>query len=100
MTYEGAYNQKAWDIGEDPAVVFQTASILIQLQDAQGVPVDGGIAKVYSGGAWKTIGATANGEIRKELLPASYTFGMTYGTALANIQKDSATDQTVVFQLP
>ncbi|BBI36572.1 hypothetical protein KCTCHS21_59710 [Cohnella abietis] len=100
MTYEGVYNQQAWDVGEDPAVVFQTASILIQLKDAQGAPVDGGIAKVYSGGAWKTIGATANGEIRKELLPASYTFGMTYGTALANIQKDTATDQTVVFQLP
>ncbi|RED54415.1 Ig-like domain-containing protein [Cohnella lupini] len=100
MTYEGAYNQKAQNIGEDPAVVFQTASIVIQLKDAHGAPVDGGIAKVYSGGSWRTIGTTSSGEIRKELLPATYTFGMTYGTALANIEKDTATGQTVVFLLP
>ncbi|NBC68751.1 Ig-like domain-containing protein [Paenibacillus sacheonensis] len=100
LTYEGAYNQKAQNIGEDPVVVFQTASVLIKLQDALGAPVDGGAAKVYSGGIWRTIGDTVNGEIRKELLPAGYTFGMTYGTALASIQKDTSTDQTIVFQLP
>lgn len=100
ITYEGTYNQKAQNIGDDPAVVFQTASIAIQLKDAQGAPVDGGIAKVYAGGSWRTIGTTSGGEVRKELLPATYTFGMTYGTALADIQKDTGADQTVVFQLP
>jgi hypothetical protein len=63
-------------------------------------PINGGINKVCSRGSWKTLGATANGEIRKKLLPASYTFGMTYGTALAKNQKDTATEQMVVFQLP
>ena len=54
ITYEGAYNQNAWNISDNPAVVFQTANIRIQLEDALGTPVDGGIAKVYSGGSWKT----------------------------------------------
>ncbi|MDG0814267.1 OmpL47-type beta-barrel domain-containing protein [Cohnella rhizosphaerae] len=100
LTYDGVYKEKAQNIGDDPAVVFQTASVLIQLKDAGGNPVDGGTARVYAGGSWRTIGITAGGEIRTELLPGTYTFGMTSGTALPNISKDIGTDPTVVFQLP
>ncbi|WP_217591672.1 stalk domain-containing protein [Cohnella sp. GbtcB17] len=100
ITYDGVYKEKSQNVGDDPAVVFQTASVLIQLKDAGGNPVNGGTAKVYAGGSWRTIGSTAGGEIRVELLPGSYTFGMTYGTVLANIVKDIGTDPTVVFQLP
>lgn len=100
ITYDGVYKEKVQNIGDDQSVVYRTTSILIQLKDAAGNPVNGGTAKVYAGGSWRTIGSTAGGEIRVELLPGSYTFGMTYGTALANIAKDIGADPTVVFQLP
>ncbi|WP_139993484.1 Ig-like domain-containing protein [Paenibacillus paridis] len=100
MTYEGAYNELVQDIGHDGTVVFRTTNVLIGLEDALGNSVDGGQAKFYSGGSWRVIGSTVGGKVRKELLPATYTFGMTYGTALPNVQQNIAADSTVVFQIP
>ena len=62
--------------GTDSVVVFQTVKVKVQLKDSQGNLMDSGSVKYYAGG-WLTFGQTIGGEISKELLPGSYTFGMT-----------------------
>ncbi|MNI19020.1 hypothetical protein D3C73_724410 [compost metagenome] len=52
----------------------------------------------YYAGSWRTVGDTTSGEISKELLPGSYTFGMTYeGTYNEKVQ-NTETDAVIIFQ--
>ena len=97
MSYEGTYKEKVQNTGTDAVIVFQTVNVKIQLKDSQGNPLDSGNVKYYAG-SWRTIGDTSGGEISKELLPGSYTFGMTYeGTYKEKVQ-NTGTDAVVVFQ--
>jgi hypothetical protein len=97
MTYEGTYSEKVQNTGTNPKVVFQTVNVKVQLKDSQGNPLAAGTVKYYAG-SWRTIGNTTGGQVSKELLPGSYTFGMTYeGTYLQKAQ-NTGTDSTVVFQ--
>jgi len=79
MTYEFVSNDKVQDISANSAVSFSTVLCTVRVKDAQSQPVEGAQASYYSG-AWRQIGATVNGEVTKELLPANLTFRVNYGT--------------------
>jgi hypothetical protein len=98
MTYEGTYLQKAQNTGSDSTVVFQTVKVKVQLKDSQGNPLDTGTAKYYAG-FWRTIGNTVGGEVTKELLPGSYTFGMTYQSIYKEMVGNTADNPIIVFQI-
>src|SRR5207245_650710 len=66
-------------------------------KDSQGNLMDSGSVKYYAGG-WLTIGNTTGGEISKELLSGSYTFGMTYQGTYKEIVQNTGTSPIVVFQ--
>ncbi|OAS13378.1 fibronectin type III domain-containing protein [Paenibacillus oryzisoli] len=97
MTYEGTYTEKVQNTGTDPVIAFQTVNVKLQLKDSLGNPLTSGAASYYAG-SWRTFGNIAGGEIRKELLPGSYTFAMTYeGTYRESVQNIGA-DPVVIFQ--
>ncbi|KRE64631.1 OmpL47-type beta-barrel domain-containing protein [Paenibacillus sp. Soil750] len=98
MTYGGRYKEIVQNTGTDPVVVFQTVKVTVQVKDSHGNLLDGGTASYYAG-SWQTIGVTTGGGISKELLPGSYTFGMTYNGTYRELVRNVATDPTVIFQL-
>ncbi|WP_261305106.1 cohesin domain-containing protein [Paenibacillus andongensis] len=97
MTYEGTYKEIVQNTGTSEVVVFQTVNVKVQLKDSQGNLIDGGAVKYYAG-SWRTIGNTSGGEISKELLSGSYTFGMTYEGTYKEIVQNTGTNAVVVFQ--
>ncbi|MGO4549234.1 heparin/heparin-sulfate lyase HepB [Paenibacillus sp. 2TAB23] len=97
MTYEGKINEKVQDIRTDSTIIFRTVKVLIQLKDAQGMPLEGGSASYYAGG-WRGFGELDGGEISKELLPGVYTFAMSFNGAVREIVKDIAVEPNVIFQ--
>ncbi|MGO4274448.1 hypothetical protein AB4Z22_32215, partial [Paenibacillus sp. TAF58] len=97
MTNEGAYKEKVQNIGTDPIVIFQTVKVKVQLKDSQGNLMDSGNVKYYAGG-WLTFGSTNGGEVSKELLPGTYTFGITNMGAYKEKVQNIGTDAVVIFQ--
>jgi len=104
MTHEGAYREQVQEVGSNAAVVFHTVKVTIRLKDSSGNPLDGGSASYYAGG-WKTFGTTSTtgtttgGEISKELLPGSYTFGMRYEETYRELLNDITTQPVIEFQM-
>jgi len=97
MTYEYGTQTKSNVIVGYDTVVFQTVNAQIQLQNSSGAFIDTGSVQYYAG-AWRTLGTTTNGIAAKELLPANYSFRMTYAYASKDKQQDIGTNATVVFQ--
>ena len=97
MNYGFARQEKSQNVATNPTVVFQTTRVTVQLKDSTGGLMDTGTVQYYSGG-WRDIGSTSGGQVRKELLPASYTFSMNYGFARQEKSQNVATNPTVVFQ--
>jgi hypothetical protein len=96
MTYEGGSQTKS-NVAVGPnVVVFQTVNTQVKLQNSQGALIDTGAVQYYYS-SWKTLGQTMNGVASKELLPANYTFRMTYATATNDKQQDIGVNSTVVF---
>ncbi|MGO4545440.1 Ig-like domain-containing protein [Paenibacillus sp. 2TAB23] len=98
MVYEGTYKEQVQHVGNDPVVAFQTVKVKVQLKDSLGNLLDGGSASYYAG-SWKTVGITMGGETSKELLPGTYTFGMTYGGIHKEIVAAITTNPTVLFEM-
>jgi hypothetical protein len=97
MTYEyGTQTKSNVAIGND-TVAFQTVNAQIQLQNSNGTLIDTGSVQYYAG-AWRVLGTTINGTASKELLPANYSFRMTYAYASKDKQQDISVNATVVFQ--
>jgi hypothetical protein len=97
VNYSFARQEKAQNIAVYPTVMFQTINVMVQLKDSTGSLIDTGTVQYYSGG-WRDIGSTSGGQVSKELLPASYTFSMTYAYARQEKSQNVATNPTVVFQ--
>jgi hypothetical protein len=97
MTYEyGTQTKSNVTVGYDTAA-FQTVNAQIQLQNSSGNFIDIGSVQYYAG-AWRNLGNTINGIATKELLPANYSFRMSYAYASKDKQQDISTNATVVFQ--
>ncbi len=97
MTYAHASNEKTQDVGSDPIVIFQTVNVLVELKDSDGNGLSGGSVKYHASG-WKKFGTTGeNGQVRKELLPKTYNFRMTYGGISQEKAQDVGTDPSVEF---
>ncbi|MEO7794825.1 MAG: hypothetical protein ABIV06_08635, partial [Thermoanaerobaculia bacterium] len=97
LTYLGQRNTKVQDVAANPGVLFQTRDVTIRLRDSAGGPLESSLTEFYAGG-WRTFGPTAGGEVHKELLPASYTFALTFlGQRNTKVQ-DVGTSPAVVFQ--
>jgi hypothetical protein len=97
MTYSFANQDKSQNIAADPTVVFQTTRVTVQLKNSAGALLDNGRVQYYSGG-WREYGTTSNGQVNKELFPASYSFRMIYAFASQDKSQNIAADPTVVFQ--
>jgi hypothetical protein len=96
MMYEGGSQTKS-NVAVGPNVVaFQTVNAQVKLQNSQGALIDTGTVQYYYS-SWKPLGNTVNGVASKELLPANYTFRMTYATATNDKQQDIGANATVVF---
>ncbi|MEO8197608.1 MAG: FG-GAP-like repeat-containing protein, partial [Thermoanaerobaculia bacterium] len=97
LTHLGQRNTKVQDVAANPAVLFETHDIAIGLRDSLGGILESSLTEFYAGG-WRTFGATSGGEVHKELLPASYTFALTYlGQRNTKVQ-DVAANPDVLFQ--
>ena len=98
MTYEFVSNDKVQDISANSTVSFSTVLCTVRVKNAQNRPVDGAQASYYSG-AWRQIGATVNGEVTKELLPANLTFRITYGATQQDKTQNLSTNNVVEFSI-
>ncbi len=77
---------------------FQTARVVIQLKDSEGVLLNGGIVRAGFGG-WPVIGTTGDngqGTLYHEMLPGQYNFRTTFNDTTATKNQNIATP--VVFQ--
>ncbi len=100
MTYNGTHQQLApQNVATNSIFAFQTTLVTVKLEDHLFNPLDIGSASYYAGG-WYTIGDTSGGQVQLQMLPGSYSFGMTYlGThEQLNNQVIGATPTDVVFQ--
>ena len=96
VTYAGGYVQKSQDVGADQVVVFETVPVSFELKSSSGESLEGE-AKYYAGG-WKTFGEDGKTPETMELLPASYTFGVTYAGGYVQKSQNVASDPDVVFE--
>ncbi len=94
VTYGGATIQKSQNIASDPAVVFNTKLVTMELLDSTSTHLAGG-AQYYASG-WKTFGGGTT-TASMELLPTTYTFAVTYGGATIQKSQNVANDPLVIF---
>jgi hypothetical protein len=99
MTYAYASNDRQQNIGTNPIVIFQTVNTTVQLKNSLGNLIDVGTVQYYSG-AWRSFGTTINGNVTKELLPASLTFRAIFGSKQTDKTQNIFTNNIVDIKLP
>jgi hypothetical protein len=97
MTYAYGSQTKSNVPVNDGVVTFQTVNTQVKLQNSQGALMDQGTVQYYAG-AWRDFGITTNGVATMELLPANYSFRMTYAYGNNDKQQDVGANPVVVFQ--
>jgi hypothetical protein len=97
MTYGGASTEKVQDTSINAVVEFQTVEVTARLKDSKGMPLDPGTVKYYADG-WKDLGVTSEGEVKKQLLPSTYRFRMSYAGASNEKPQRIDHDSVVRFQ--
>jgi hypothetical protein len=97
MTYAyGSQSKSNVPVNGGP-VIFQTINTQVRLQNSQGTLMDQGVVQYYAG-AWRDFRITTNGVATMELLPASYSFRMTYAYGSNDKQQDVGSNPVVIFQ--
>ena len=96
VSYGGASVQKKQDVSSDPAVIFQTTVVSMQLLASDGATELTGKAEYYAG-VWNSFGSGST-TTSMELLPTSYTFRVSYGGASIQKKQDVGSDPSVIFQ--
>jgi hypothetical protein len=81
MSYLGGVEEK-WQntAGGNTDVLFQTANVIVKLENCEDGGIAGGATQYYAG-SWKTFGTgttNASGLATMELLPLNYKFRMTF----------------------
>lgn len=97
VEFGGGSLQKTQYTGTNPVVSFQTVNVAVRLRDSAGSPLDSGTADYYAG-SWRPFGVTSGGEARREMLPTSYSFAMTYLGGRVQVTQNVALNAVVTFQ--
>ena len=96
MSYAFASKDTQQNLNTNPIVTFKTVNAQVQLKNSNGTFLDTGTVQYYAG-AWRTFGTTTNGIIKKELLPNSYQFRLTYGFVSSDKTQNVGSDNIVNF---
>ncbi|KAF0139998.1 MAG: Alpha beta-propellor repeat-containing integrin, partial [Stygiobacter sp.] len=99
MTHEFVSLDKTQNTETNNVIVFNTVLCNVNVLDAQNQPVNNAAVSYYSG-AWRSIGATLNGTISKELLPVNLSFRAVSGTKQLNKTQNIGTNNNVEIKLP
>jgi chitodextrinase len=99
MTYADASKEQIQDISTNPTVVFQTQRVVVTLKNSNGTGIAGGKVTYAGSNTWLIFGTTNNnGIVRKELLPGSYNFRMTYTGKSKDKTQDTGVNRVIAFQ--
>jgi hypothetical protein len=97
IEYSGKSLDKSQEIADNPRIVFRTVRAQVSLTDSHGNGLNGGTV-AYAAGSWLAMGTTDNnGNVFKELLPASYTFRMTFAGKSVDKTQDIAQNPLTTF---
>ncbi len=98
MNYEFGSQTVSNVPSQNNTYTFRTVNTTVELKNSSGNLIsEEGNVQYYAGG-WRDFGSTINGTVSKELLPANYSFRMTYGYANNDKQQDVGINPSVVFQ--
>jgi hypothetical protein len=98
MTSDGVSMDLVQDLGINPEVTFSTILCTARVMDSQRQLLTGAQVSFYAG-AWRMMGTTVNGEVKKELLPANLSLRATYGTKQQDKVQNLAVNPIVEFTL-
>jgi hypothetical protein len=86
-------------VGSQSTVRFVTVEVMVELIDANGCGLEGGVVEYYEG-EWRPFGKTGtDGTVMNELLPLSYEFRMTYNGSVQTKTQDVGLDPVVAFDM-